>query len=273
MFLIFVDLKVAVVQMKVTATKRDNICTAERLIREAVKKHNPKVVVLPESFTCPHGNRRLIEADAEKIPTGETATLMSKLASELKVVLVCGTIPEKDDTKNKLTNTTMVYDTTGKLIAKHKQMHLANIDITKDKLPERMEHRDDIKLLETEIMEAGSKLTMIDVDGVKIGLGACSDLSHPEMATLYRQHGCDVMIYVTAMPACLGHLKFEVLNRARAMDNQIAVIGAAPARDRAGKDCMETNGKSVVCDAWGRVIARAGDGEEVLAAEIGKILK
>lgn len=109
--------------MHVTNNKETNIQNAIRLIRTAVQRHNPKLVVLPEYFNTWYG-KQYFEDFAEIIPTGETVTALSNLARDLKIYLVGGSIPERD-TKNKnvLYNTTTVFSPTGTLIAKYRKVN------------------------------------------------------------------------------------------------------------------------------------------------------
>lgn len=108
--------------MNVTNDKDLNITTAIRLIRTAVQKYNPKIVVLPENFTFLY-NKYNFEKYAETIPNGETYVALSNIAKELRIYLVGGSIIERDDrTKNVLYNTAMVFNPTGTLIAKHRKV-------------------------------------------------------------------------------------------------------------------------------------------------------
>lgn len=173
------QLSVAVVQMNVTDCKDKNNACAERLIRAAVDEHNPQMVVLPELFNCPHGNRTLFERFAEVVPTGETCMLLARLAKELKVYLIAGSIAEREAMEStNLYNTTTVWSPTGEMIAKHRQLHLANMSVTNE-----------FTLRETDFVTAGNTLTICQVHDVKIGLGICHDMCFGEMATLYRRMG------------------------------------------------------------------------------------
>lgn len=108
--------------MNVTNDKDHNITNAIRLIRTAVQKHNPRIVVLPENFTFLY-NKYNYEKYAETIPNGETYIALSNIAKELRIYLVGGSIIERDDrTKTTLYNTTMVFNPSGALIAKHRKV-------------------------------------------------------------------------------------------------------------------------------------------------------
>lgn len=243
------------IQMHVVNNKERNIENAVRLIRKCVKDYNPKVVVLPENFNMVYGTR-LVES-AEIIPTGETCVTLSTLARELRIFLVCGSIIERCDMNTKLLyNTCMVYSPTGGLIARHRKIHLTDVELVTD-----------VKIRELEFVTAGNKLTTFDVDGIKVGLGVGFDLSFGEIATLYRKDGCDLLIYPIVYPVGLGEMQ-EHLLRTRAIDNQLYVVGVSQARD----DTQEvvSYGHTIVVDPKGLVLVRGFDREDILFTELGK---
>ncbi|KAJ6638192.1 Omega-amidase NIT2 [Pseudolycoriella hygida] len=249
------DFGIALVQMNVTHDKEHNITHAIRLIRTAVQKYNPKIVVLPENFTFLY-DKYNFDKYAEVIPLGETYVALSNIAKELRIYLVGGSIIERDDrNKNILYNTTMVFNPSGTMIAKHRKIHLSDMELDRD-----------FNIRESDILKRGTTLTMFDVEGWKIGLGIGYDMSFTEMATLYRKNGVDLLIYPSAYPARLGLLHWDHLNRARAIDNQVFVVGVSPARDDT-TDLMYY-GHSMVVDPRGRVLVRAGDKEEIIYTDL-----
>lgn len=248
------ELSICMIQMHVVKNKDQNIENAIRLIRTAVKRHNCKMVVLPENFNMLFDKHLFMDC-AEVIPTGTTCMRMSSLARELKIYLVCGSIVEQCDMDRKmLYNTCMVYSPTGTLIAKHRKIHLTDIDLDTD-----------VKIREMDIIRHGDKLTTFDVDGIKIGLGIGFDLSFGELATLYRRDGCEVLIYPLMYPVDLGTMQ-EQLVRTRAIDNQMFVVGVSQARD--DKHDLVCFGHSMCVDAKGRVLCRGYDREDILFCEL-----
>lgn len=245
---------VSLIQMNVTEKKEENIATAMRYIRMTVEKDKPKMVVLPEMFTTPHGRRDLFEKNAELVPNGETSTMLSNMARELKIYIVAG-IPERDERdKNMMFNTTVVFKNTGDFMVKHRQIHLVDMDMM------------DIKMKESDFVTAGNMLTTFDMDGVKIGLGICADLFYCEMATLYRKFGCDMMIYTTAYPKMLGEMFSDMLTKTRAADNQMYVMTISQARMDGMKDMIY--GHSLIVDGYGKVMKRLNDREDMLYLDI-----
>lgn len=131
-----------------------------------------------------------------------------------------------------------------------------------------MELDTDFNLRESDILKRGTTLTTFEVEGLKIGLGIGYDMSFGEMATLYRKNGADMLIYPSAYPARLGLLHWDQLNRVRAIDNQLFVVGVSPARDDNTE--LVYYGHSMVVDPKGRVLVRGGDKEEILYTDLGK---
>lgn len=253
---LFLEMNICMIQMHVVNNKERNIENAVRLIRKCVKDYNPKLVVLPENFNMLYGSR-LLDC-AEIIPTGETCVTMSMLARELKIFLVCGSIIERCDKNSKmLFNTCMVYSPTGVLIAKHRKIHLTDIDL-----------ENDIKIHEMDYVTAGNKLTTFDCDGIKVGLGIGFDLSFGELATLYRKDCCDMMIYPIHYPVGLGEVQ-EHLLRTRAIDNQLYVLGVSQARDDTHE--FVCYGHSLLVNPKGLVMIRGFDHEDILFCELGKL--
>jgi len=244
---------IALVQMTVCHDKDLNIKNAIRLIRSAVQKFNPKLVVLPENFNFLY-NKHNFDKYAEIIPNGETYVALSNIAKELRIYLVGGSIIERDErTKTLLYNTTMVFNPTGTLIAKYRKIHLSDMELS------------DFKLHESDILKPGTTLTTFEFEGIKIGLGIGYDMCFGEMATLYRKNGVEVIIYTCAVPAIMGLRTWDQLNRVRAIDNQVFVVGVSPARD---ENAELVYGHSMVVDPKGRVLVRAGHAEEILHTTI-----
>lgn len=245
-------------QMHVTENKHQNIENAIRLIRTAVKRHNPKLVVLPEMFNTMYG-KQYFEDFAETIPNGETVTAMSTLARELNIYLVGGSIVERDiKSKNILYNTCCVFDTTGTMICKYRKMHLSDFEMDNE-----------FRLRESDYFKCGTTLNTFDIDGIKVGLGIGYDLSFTELATLYRKNGVDMLIYPAVYPSTLGEMHWEQLNRTRAIDNQVYVLGVSQARNDNHYDLVQ-NGHSLLVDFRGRVLTRGGKDEEILYGIVGK---
>lgn len=182
------NLPVSLIQINVTDNKDENNTNAVRLIRTAAQKNNSKLIVLPENFNTPHGNRQLLQKNAENVPNGETSTQLANLAKELKVWIVAGSIPERDEQNtNNVYNTMAVFSPNGALQAKHRQVHVIDVDITNE-----------AKVTERDVISQGNTLTMVDMDGTKVGLALCWDMFYPEVGTIYRKNGIRIEIKLCA---------------------------------------------------------------------------
>lgn len=219
-----------------------------------MNRDNAKVVALPECFNCPYGTKYFGEY-AETIPDGFTSSELSKTAKELGIFLIGGSIPERE--AGKLFNTCTVWGPQGDLIAKHRKMHLFDIDIPGG-----------IRFKESEVLSAGNSFSTFTVDeNFKVGLGICYDIRFEEMARIYRNMGCNLLVYPGAFNMTTGPLHWELLQRGRAVDSQCFVATASPARDT-DSDYV-AYGHSMVVDPWGKVIKSAADVEETVIADLG----
>ncbi|KAL2090004.1 hypothetical protein ACEWY4_014692 [Coilia grayii] len=242
--------RLAVVQLHVSKVKADNLNRAKRLIKEA-SGQGATVVVLPECFNSPYGTGFFPEY-AEKIP-GESSQVLSEAAKENEIFLVGGSIPEED--QGKLYNTCSVFGPDGSLLVKHRKIHLFDIDV-----PGK------IRFQESETLSPGSCLSMFDTPFCKVGVGICYDIRFAELAQIYAKKGCQLLVYPGAFNMTTGPAHWELLQRGRAVDNQVYVATASPARDETASYIAW--GHSTVVSPWGEVITKAGATEEVVYADI-----
>uniref|UniRef100_A0A8C6TIE0 omega-amidase n=1 Tax=Neogobius melanostomus TaxID=47308 RepID=A0A8C6TIE0_9GOBI len=242
--------RLAVVQLQVTSVKADNLSRARRLVKEAAGQGG-KVVLLPECFNSPYGTG-FFSAYSERIP-GESTQVLSEIAKENKVYLVGGSIPEEDG--GKLYNSCAVFDPEGKMLLKHRKIHLFDISV-----PGK------IHFQESETLSPGNSLSMFDTPFCKVGVGICYDIRFAELAQLYSRKGCQLLVYPGAFNMTTGPAHWEILQRARAVDNQVYVATASPARDETAS--YVAWGHSTVVSPWGDVISKAGPEEAVIYADI-----
>lgn len=246
-------MRLALLQLKGSSDKAANVANALSKIEAAVKEHKPRLITLPECFNCPYGTKYFREY-AESIPDGYTSQQLSKAASDHQVYIVGGTIPEMGE-NDRIFNTCTVWGPNGNLLAKHRKMHLFDIDV-----------KGGMRFKESETLSAGNDFTTIVIDGHKIGIGICYDIRFEEMARLYRNEGCEMIIYPAAFNLTTGPLHWELLQRARANDNQLYVVTTSPARDPTAD--YVAYGHSMIVDPWAKVLKTAGDGEETITADI-----
>ncbi|XP_019404413.1 PREDICTED: omega-amidase NIT2 isoform X2 [Crocodylus porosus] len=244
------NFRLALIQLKVQSIKSENLQRACGLVREATAK-GAKVVVLPECFNSPYSVKRFREY-AEEIP-GESTQKLSEVAKECGIFLVGGSIPEQ--ACGKFYNTCTVFGPDGAMVAKHRKIHLFDINI-----PEK------IRFQESEILSPGDSFSIFDTPYCKVGLGICYDIRFAELAQIYCQRGCQLLVYPGAFNLTTGPAHWELLQRGRAVDNQVYVVTASPARD--AEASYVAWGHSTVVNPWGEVIAKAGTEETVIYADI-----
>ncbi|NLV15916.1 MAG: carbon-nitrogen hydrolase family protein [Syntrophomonadaceae bacterium] len=244
--------QVGICQIKVVDDKALNLASAGRMVEEAARK-GCRLAVLPEMFNCPYSNHHFPHY-AENIPAGQTAAMLADLAAQHRIYLVGGSIPERDQ-QGRIFNTSLVFDPSGMLIAKHRKLHLFDIDI-----PDR------IVFKESNTLSPGNKVTTFPTDFGLMGLGICYDLRFPELTRLMTMQGATTIIYPAAFNTVTGPDHWQLLLRSRALDNQVYVIGAGPAYN--GEATYHAYGHSMAADPWGRVIAETGSEEALLSFEI-----
>ncbi|XP_050364454.1 omega-amidase, chloroplastic isoform X2 [Argentina anserina] len=202
--------KIGMCQLSVTADKGRNIAHARKAIEQAAAK-GAQLVLLPEIWNGPYSNDSF-PVFAEDIDAGGDASpstaMLSEVARRLKITIVGGSITERSG--DQLYNTCCVFGTDGKLKAKHRKIHLFNIDIPGE-----------ITFIESKILTAGQTPTIVDTEVGRIGIGICHDLRFQELAMIYGARGAHLICYPGAFNMTTGTLHWELCQRARATDNQV----------------------------------------------------
>ncbi|XP_033224804.1 omega-amidase NIT2 isoform X2 [Belonocnema kinseyi] len=244
-------LRLALVQLSVGDKKAVNIARAVSFI-ESAKKKGADIVTLPECFNSPYGTSHFPNY-AETIPDGETCNALSEAAKKNEIFVIGGTIPERDG--EKLYNAATVWDPQGKLVAKYRKMHLFNIDI-----------KGKITFRESDTLSPGDWLITFEVKGCKIGVGICYDLRFEEQARLYRNQGCQMLVYPAAFNMTTGPLHWSLLQRSRANDNQLYVACVSPARG-SGSGYIAW-GHTQLTNPWGTVLKELEEKEDMIVEDI-----
>lgn len=253
--------KIALCQIAVGDDKAANIATASTAISTAAA-NSAQVVVLPECWNSPYATTSFPQY-AEEIPAAKAqldaakhpSTLaLSELAAKHKVFLVGGSIPEKD-AAGKVYNTSVTFSPEGELIAKHRKVHLFDIDV-----PGK------ITFKESDTLTAGDSVTLFDTPFGKIGVGICYDIRFPELSMLMKKQGAKMLIFPGAFNLTTGPAHWELLQRGRAVDNQLYVAAASPARGPEGG--YQAWGHSTVVSPWGEVVATCEHGEAIVYADV-----
>lgn len=242
----------AVIQMTSTSNKADNVEKAERMIRLAAAR-GARLVGLPETFNW-RGKRTEEPAAAENLD-GETLTAFGRLARELEIYLLAGSITEHVPNQSRRYNTSVLFAPDGTRLAVYRKIHLFDID-----LPGRVTVKEsDAKMPGSEVVTAATTIGTI-------GLSVCYDVRFPELYRRLVYAGANIITIPSAFTFPTGEAHWEVLIRARAIENQSYVL--APAQFGTNVHGFADYGNSMIVDPWGRVLARAGDQEGVLLAPL-----
>lgn len=249
--------------------KAVNLANARTQVLAAASK-GAKIIVLPECFNSPYGTQHFPSYAETLLPSPPTAEqspsfhALSAMAKEANAYLIGGSIPEADaentsataGAPNKYYNTSLVFSPSGALLDTHRKVHLFDIDI-----PGK------ITFKESEVLTAGSQTTIIDFPEYgRVGVAICYDVRFPELAMVAARKGAFALIYPGAFNLTTGALHWELLGRARAVDNQVFVGLCSPARDMtAGYHAW---GHSMIIDPWAKVLGEAGEGQEIVIAEL-----
>lgn len=244
-------LNIGIVQLEVTHDKSDNLKRAGEMILEAAGQ-GADLIALPEMFNCPY-QQDCFPRFAEEITSGETVAFLRETARKTGAYLIGGSLPERDG--GKIYNTSLAFDPQGNLIAKHRKMHLFDIAI-----PGKIEFR------ESAVLSPGDAPTVFKTEYGIFGLAICYDLRFPELFRLLVDRGAGGVIVPAAFNMTTGPAHWETLFRARAIDNQIFMVGVSPARNE--KAGYIAYGHSLVVDPWGDVLWKAGTGEEVAVVPV-----
>lgn len=244
------NMKAALIQMPVGMDKDKNIRRAIDLIARAAEQ-GARIAALPEMFFCPYANQYFPQyAEAR----GEAAyTALAEAAKKNGLTLVAGSMPERDG--GRLYNTSFVFDAQGREIARHRKVHLFDIDVQGGQ-----------RFFESEVFTPGDDITLFEADGYRFGLCICFDIRFPEIFRRMALKGAEAVFVPAAFNMTTGPLHWELSFRMRAVDNQLFTLGIAPARDEGG--CYVSYANSIVCSPWGRVLARAGAEPELLVVDL-----
>ena len=245
-------LRVACVQLRSSASKADNVERMERLVARAAAT-GADVVLLPEKWTG-IGGAELLREIAEPLAGGETVTAMSGWSRQHGITLVGGSIPERREGHEKLSNTCLVFDPEGGLAAVYRKIHMFDVEVGGH------------VYRESEAEEPGEGPVTCEAEGWPIGLTVCYDLRFPELYRVLAVEGAELVTVPAAFTLYTGKDHWELLLRARAVENQCFVAAANMWGVHEGGKA--SYGRSSIVDPWGVVLAQAGDEDTVITAEL-----
>ena len=232
-----------------------NLSVAGQLLSEAAAA-GAVLALLPENFAIMGAREADRLAVAETPGAGPIQDAMAELAQRLSLWIVAGTLPLKGRVPKRIAPASVVFDANGRQVARYDKIHLFDVDI-----PEKGE-----SYRESATFEAGREPVVIATPAGMLGLSVCYDLRFPELYRQLAARGAQLLAVPAAFTVPTGLAHWEVLLRARAVENLCYVLAAAQwGRHANGR---ETYGDALIVDYWGRVLARQPSGAGVVLAEI-----
>jgi deaminated glutathione amidase len=247
-------IRVACVQMTSRADKAANLERAERLVARAAAT-GADLVALPEKWNA-IGSTAELHAAAEPLEGGESVEAMAGWARAHGITLVGGSITEKRDGREKLSNTSVVFGPDGELLDLYRKIHLFDVEVGGH------------VYRESEAEEPGAEPVVVQGEGWPVGLTVCYDVRFPELYRILALEGAELVTVPAHFTTPTGKDHWHVLLRARAIENQYYVAAAAQVGETLpGKPAY---GRSLIVDPWGIVLAQAPDEETVIMAELDR---
>lgn len=238
-------LNIVSIQLAQKATKPETYAHIRALFA-SIPDGAANLIMLPEMWNGPYEAKRF--PDFAEPEGGPSWQFLSALAKERHVYLCGGSVAERED--DRVYNTAYVFDPDGRQIAKHRKMHLFDIDVKGGQ-----------RFFESDTLSPGNDVTVFSTPFCKMGLCICYDFRFPELARLMVDAGAKVILVPAAFNMTTGPAHWELLFRQRAVDNQVYTVGVAPARDPAAS--YQSWGHSIVCSPWGEVLMQADEKESV----------
>ncbi|MBQ9949853.1 MAG: carbon-nitrogen hydrolase family protein [Clostridia bacterium] len=239
-------MKLALCQLRVSDNKSDNINRAYLMLKKAAAE-GADMAILPEMFCISY--RRFLFADAsEEIPGGEAYKMLSSASSEFSMTVIGGSIPERAG--GKLYNSSMVFSKHGELLGVYRKAHLFDVDF------------EGYSFRESDVISCGNDLPLIIDEPVRTAIEICFDIRFPEWSRKTMEKGADLLALPAAFSVKTGKAHWELLLRARALDNQMFVAGVAPASSDF------SYGHSMLAGPGGEVLCDLGEDENLCVTEL-----
>ena len=247
-------LRVACVQLTSRDDKAANIEKAEQLVARAAAT-GADVVVLPEKWNA-IGNPEVLHGAAETLEEGESVQAMAGWARTHGITLVGGSITERREGREKLSNTSIVFDSDGSVAGLYRKIHMFDVEVGGH------------VYRESDAEEPGDEPVLLDVEGWPTGLTVCYDVRFPELYRILALQGAHLVTVPAHFTLYTGKDHWELLLRARAVENQYYVAAAAQIGETLPGRL--SYGRSLIADPWGTVVALAPDEETVISAELDR---
>ena len=249
-------MKIAALQMVSTPDVGRNLDAAAALIARAAAA-GARLVALPEYF-CLMGRRDDDKLKIAELPgDGPIQHFLAAQARAQGLWIVGGTLPLRGNGEGRVRNSSLVFAPDGSLAARYDKMHLFAFDNGRERFDEGR------------VLEAGSEAVALQAGPWRVGLSVCYDLRFPELYRALMQPPCDLLCVPSAFTYTTGQAHWELLLRARAVENQCVVL--APAQGGLHENGRRTWGHSMIVDPWGEVLALQAEGEGVVLAEVDAV--
>lgn len=237
----------AVVQMTSAASVEANLSTARTLLEQA-RAGGAVLAVLPENFSI-MGRKEADKLEvAESLGEGPIQSFLARSARELGMWIIAGTLPIKvEDETHRVAAASLVFDEQGRFVSRYDKIHLFDVDI-----PDREE-----RYRESATIAPGAGTTVVATPIGHVGLSVCYDMRFPELFRNLQAQGAEVLSIPSAFTAPTGRAHWELLLRARAVENLCYVLAAAQGGHH--ENGRETFGDSLIVDPWGQVLARVAE--------------
>jgi deaminated glutathione amidase len=239
--------KVAAIQMATSPNVSANLLEAERLISDAAEG-DAGLVVLPENFAFMGVHDREMVTLSEEPHDGPLQGFLSQMAKRYGLWVVGGTIPLRASKGGKVRAACLVFDASGKQVARYDKIHLFDVHLMET----------DERYVESHTIEPGTEPVVIDSPFGRLGVAVCYDLRFPELFRQLLNKGAEVFVVPSAFTAMTGKAHWETLVRARAIENLAFVVAAAQGGYHVNG--RETHGHSMIVDPWGTVLAQVPRG-------------
>lgn len=246
-------LKVAVVQTNSNEDVQANLDVVSKLIEQAAQSQ-VKLVLLPENFGFLGVEENKLRV-AEEAGSGLMQDTVASLAKKYGLHIVAGTIPIKSPSKSKVYASSMIYDDTGEMVCRYDKIHLFDVTVSEKE-----------KYVESNATLAGSSPKLYQAPFGKIGLSVCYDVRFPELYRTYSNAGVDIICVPAAFTYNTGKVHWDILTRARAIENQAFVLAAN--QEGSHPQDRKTYGHSMIIDPWGEVIAMQKQQVGVIIADL-----
>ncbi|QIL71187.1 carbon-nitrogen hydrolase family protein [Diaphorobacter sp. HDW4B] len=247
-------MKIAAIQMVSGTVLEANLATARKLLEEAAAR-GAELACLPEYF-CVMGHKDTDKLKLREEPgKGRIQQFLADAARELNLWIVGGTLPLRAPSDDHVYNTTLVYSPLGECVARYDKIHLFRFDSGN-------EHYDEARVISPGTEPVRFTITARDGSAWRVGLSVCYDLRFPELYRAHARAGADLLLVPSAFTFVTGSAHWDVLLRARAVENLAYVL--APAQGGVHENGRRTWGHSMLVDPWGTVLAQRAQGECVV---------